>query len=861
MKNSRKFTSLFTAIIALTLVGCNPTTTSSVSTSSTNESTNSSESNNSSEDTTTSSEAESSSSEESSESPVSSSSEETSDSSSTSETPVTETALLTLNTTSPLTFADGSKSKEFEVGSSLTADDFAGTLADGRTLAGFGIYSETTGTTTTYDLASFKVPETDTTLIPYFSAKAGYTSLEEATIDYTGTTGTFAEKQDATLTSSVLVKGGTDGYLEKGFTFTEASAVEDLSSVALNLSSSLITEEAVYEFNYSIDNLSSSELHLNLYQVNSETDYADGSTTYASGYRIDIDLAAGESYRTSGQWKLTTNTLAKMYLVADEAMASGVSFSFSASLKKTDLTDPETVASAEKATITLSLPEGVTVADTYATEGDVGSAIVVPTTDEITNTLDSEIAGWYDVDSGETITSTTILPRHGITIAPFFNAPTGYTTLELGSGKSGRFNFDTVPGSITANQTITGVVNQAIAGDEGSLPRNGMKITETSAVTAYSAFRLDSSASSVLVDDSAVYSTLMNVTNYGTEAIHFNYYSLTASSKYKTSPAYEDDTYRLDIDLEPGESKTYTYLSTIAKNNNVLNYFVADASMDNGFTMGVSFALEQITDGTADELPAKEAQTDVTLEYVLPEGMTATESTPTSVQSRTYLEEPDSANFTNTTGRTIGGWYLVDDPNQSTIGDNPIAAYGTSMRIAPYFSTDESGNSYLTPCSGKDPAYPDYFGTVDSEYSFTSQSGYSNKNYSTVFNAYYTRYVNNQALKVFSAKEAMPDAAAFRMLTSYSVASGSSYTFTYTLHNYGTSDLSLELRQIQGGTTLTGDNVAISDTITLKASETTAVTLNFTSSNNNGNIMTFVINHGEAAYFALGIGMGAALNA
>lgn len=759
---------------------------------------------------------------------------------------------------SSITFADKTTSKEFAYGAKLSADDFDLTNVPAeRTLEGIGVLQERTGRYVAYDFDSFTIPKTNITILPYFAPKTGFTALDfhggATKINYSGCYGSFPENQDMVAEEEQIISGGATGYAEKGMIFTEKAAITESSSVRFDMDTSLLSDDsAVYEFSYNIENMGDDDIHLNLYQVKGSADYRDGNTAYLSTYRIDIDLAPGEAMNAVGQWTLTSNSNALTYLVADADMANGMTLGMSISLKKTDLDEPTTISEAEKTTITLVLPDGITVDSSYVTEVEVGSTLVVPTAEQITNTLPYAVEGWYVYGTHTLADETTTIKKSGLTIAPYFAPQDGYTALTLGDSVSSYFNFDTVPGSITANKTIAYQNGVLVNGGEDGYAHAGQRIIETSAVTPYSAFRMDTDASAVCTGE-ALYTISLNVENYGSEALHLNYYTITSSSEYKTGITYEDTRYRVDIDLAAGESATYTYTASLATSQNILNYFVAGEAM-NGFDFGVAMSMTTAADdASATAVGEREAQGDVTIVYDLPDGITAKDTAPTSVKEREYVSAPSSDLFDNTTGRTIEGWYLADTEDELELTSSTlIPAYGETLTLAPYFAARD-GYTRLEPGCGKyTGGQPDYLGTVDDSYNYTD----SGEDPRDKISAYRRTHINNESGHAYTYSGTAPKNMAMRFLTAHAITAGSSYSFYYDIRNDGTETMSLELIGVQGSTKMsTADGAVHTEIFSLAPGESKTLTLDITLTNGNKNVMTFLVSHTEITDFRFSLAM------
>ena len=286
------------------------------------------------------------------------------------------------------------------------------------------------------------------------------------------------------------------------------------------------------------------------------------------------------------------------------------------------------------------------------------------------------------------------VPYDDTTILPYFSAPVGYEQLNVGSTRT--FNFDSIKsGSFKKNGTIKHSANVIVAGGEGSYPELGVAITETSRIEFDSAFRTDTAYP---VTGDTVYAFKYNFENMGTETIHLNAYQINGSGEHTSS--YKNR-YRINIDLEPGESMSadYQFKPGGNGNNNALTYVVSNDDMDNMILgMSMSAAVTEL----------KEPETvNPTTEYTLTlggEGVTFADGTK-AVQ---LLERDTLPAVTNNNGYAdIIGWYDVNDPSNvwnnssfelrdkkdNAAGSAPVPRFtmpAENMTIAPLLSKRET---------------------------------------------------------------------------------------------------------------------------------------------------------------------------
>lgn len=759
---------------------------------------------------------------------------------------------ITIDSSSPVKFKDGSKTLLAKPGDKLTIEDFdLNDVVDGRTLMGLASLNNDGTIKNVLNLDSFAVPRTDITIIPFFSSLEGYTDLDIGSgwnygFNPDGVPGSFVENGTIKYEHDALINAG-DGYFEKGAIFRETSPIDIGSGLRLDTKSSLITETAVYEFIFNFENKGTEDIHLDGYQISSSSEYKNSSKEYENRYRMDIDLAPGECKTYVAQYQLGKNGNALTYFVADRSMDSMV-LGVSMSMKVTDLEEPTIVSEPEvtaKGTINLQLPEGVKVSEDYLLEAEAGTPLVVPTANQVTNNTEYELAGWYNVATKEPITDTSLVSDRGITIAPYFAEKKGYVSLVPTTGASGKINYDQVPGSITNNKTIRAMQNSLIFNENG-LYEIGTTLTETSKIDIGSALRLDTSTD--IITDTAVYEFVYNFENKGTEEIHLDGYQISSSSEYKGQKAYESR-YRMDIDLKPGETKTFVAQYKLNQNGSALTYFVADASMENmilGMTMSVKVTdLEEPT-----TISKPEANPIGQINLQLPKGISVSSDYDTVLELGSQIILPTASQIANTTGKEIGGWYIVGEPIEFITSTTILSE--TSITIAPYF-VSSTGQS-LRPGEIRNNL-PDYYGHIQSDGTFTDLD-------KTTFEGQYG-IINDELGLSLKHKGTLYKDDYFRLLTNCGtkdtdegLTSGKKYRFDYNIVNNGNSEIRFNLVQVQGTLKIQEAEGAVwSDEIVIAPGETKAISIEFLCQSSNDNAMTIFIMNNKVSNMDIGVSM------
>ena len=421
----------------------------------------------------------------------------------------------------------------------------------------------------------------------------------------------------------------------------------------------------------------------------------------------------------------------------------------------------------ENAKIILDLPSGFTVSNSYDTNLQTGDTLTLPTAAQVTNNTGRVLLGWYDVATGQPITSSLVLEETEITIAPYFAHQNG-VELQPGYGADNASQPDYV--GTYEGTTFTpwkGEDGEKVDVDEVFVSpaqvsyAGGQKGVMIQSQAGYSfkqndAFRVKT-ASNPGMDGVITYEIFYTLTNYGKETLDFHVYQIMSQTNLTTATDLGNKV------IAPGATITFS-VNVKSKNNNLMTMFVfnqavsginmkMDMSMQ-GVAANISFDLldgieiaddyntarhqgetlvlptaEQIKNSTqydvigwtyADGTPANEGDVlkgdvvlkpvlskDATISFNLPSGIQISDDYVTAVRTGDGLVLPTPDQITNTTGKEIVGW---------TYADGSLAATGDTIE----------GDIVLVPVLGEDAVItvklPDGL-TLSGEYATTQTMG------------------------------------------------------------------------------------------------------------------------------------------
>lgn len=414
----------------------------------------------------------------------------------------------------------------------------------------------------------------------------------------------------------------------------------------------------------------------------------------------------------------------------------------------------------------------------------------------------------------------------------------GYTVIGLASGKTGnligKFNDDLLPGGLTSSD-VTLVKDQTLEGH----PDLGTRVTVDQYLYDGTLLRFDTPRSVEDATVEGVFEFKYVVTNYSEdEVLKLDTYQISASSEYKNGYngfAYEDR-YRLDMDIQPGETKEFVGQYDVGKNGNWLTIMVVDedsTKVDFGVSMGYK-QVEAIDEAYTGQ--AKETEAEATISFKLPAGITISEDYVKTQTDGRLIAGPTAEQVTNNSPLDIVSWYDVEtgaEIGRAIVHDN--------VTIAPMFDKSDRITSFGSSRTG----IPDYVGTVTDgvfhSFDKDTETAFKENLSSSSINA--SGEIANE-IKYNGLIEA---GTALRYLTGVSKVNDDdakgvmpgSYRVDLTLTNFGDDVLSLRLYQILSTTTLTGTGTDSQDVV-IEPNTTKNVSLYITLTSGNDNIMTFI---------------------
>ena len=362
---------------------------------------------------------------------------------------------VTIAGTDKVTFDDGTYSRLFDAGEVISSDmfDISEEVASvGREFLGFGVLGADGNISGSVDLTGGNTVtfREDVTLVPYFTASGEFTQLTMSRFNTASLVGEFVSHYNAgtaTKASGQVVRG-EEYAVTGGLMLTDAEPIYAGSSLRFDTSylGGDSVPAGVYEFEYNIDNGGDSDLHLSIYQVSMGTDYTAGDYLYErKHYRIDVNVAAGESTTVHGQYQLDSNANALTYVVFEndtDTLSLGISVAYRAVEGAEAPENPEPPETDLESSITLdesSFKNGFDVNGFTATSQRIGHMLTVPTEEQITLSDDPETVFEYwmlkreDSDEAVRVTSSTRVPACDAVLVPYFT-PVSEITLDLPEG-------------------------------------------------------------------------------------------------------------------------------------------------------------------------------------------------------------------------------------------------------------------------------------------------------------------------------------------------------------------------------------------------------------------------------------------
>lgn len=565
--------------------------------------------------------------------------------------------------------------------------------------------------------------------------------------------------------------------------------------------------------------------------------------------------------------------------------------------------------------VAVTLGEGVTFKTGEKTlELTAGSALP-----EIT--APANFKGFY-VDGEVVAAADYVVPNKAVTLYPVYEGISGYTYLPFGSGKITGYNNDLTPGNdmyshegFAYEGLKSGGGAVKIVKGEGDYYVYGSFVKDTAKNYAGTAMRFDSKYSTALTKDTVVEFSYV-VENKGTAELALSIYQISGSAEYKAASGYYgyESRYRVDVRLNPGESKKYTAQYLLGKNGNALTYIVFEKDADN-FSFGIAVSEKVLADKTAvdDKYGNQEALINpATLTFEAGEtGITVNAGYLNKFRAGKFITAPSSSDF-EANGATIEKWQITFDGKAhdlpTTVADYSslrMPSAGATLTAVvtrdvtvtyekPDSVTAEGGKtSYKTgeklslpTLSGKDASGRTAIGWYDKAthkivtnetvinddltltpyYAPAKGEALTPLSGATINDKYGPDSLSAGLTQTFVkqtdvivggekgitlAYTALKTGDAFRFKTKYSLLANKTYKFNYVFENFGSEDLTFTLYQLKGGTNTDGMPNKL---VTIKAGETQTVELTL-NTGKNGNILTYFVIGKDVSALNLGIAM------
>lgn len=470
------------------------------------------------------------------------------------------------------------------------------------------------------------------------------------------------------------------------------------------------------------------------------------------------------------------------------------------------------------ATISFELPADFTVAGTYDKDVVSGEPLVLPTEDQITNGTGKTLAGWYNVDTQEEATDSTVIagdmtlapyfePEKGLALQPCYGADNAEQPDYVGSyDENNKFtNWEDDAGTEIECEDV--FVSPAPIDFTGN--RRGVLVQSQPGYSfaVNDAFRFKT-ASKTPVDGRkiTVYTTF---TNRGDETLQFHVYQINSQQVITGNTAVDVDS----VTIEPGASKSVQVTVSFTNDNpNLMTMIVMEAPAES-ISMKIDMSMDA---GTS------------TLSYDLPEGVNFVGEPETVYASGENFAAPA------VTGAPAGcasliGWYNTETGARVT--EN--TAVSEDMTVAPYFNVGSDDATQKTPGGhSTGSGYIQGFAGMDSK-----TTGYCEG-----VNGRFVSYTGSWAAN-----------DRFRMQTGYTVVLGEKYTIYFAITNLGEEDLELYVGRASG--TVVWDT-ASRQTVTVPAGNTVGVTVTYTADKADTNVLPMIgmVNAGSGT-LSLHVGM------
>lgn len=674
------------------------------------------------------------------------------------------------------------------------------------------------GTVKSYTLLKDFIPLEDAEIIPYLApdkgelALYGTGSLGDWYFDEEGND--ISKNPDYKLTGETLLinnfigrKVTAAGALKKGTNFRSVTPLARVSG-------------QTYVYNYDIKNFGDEEVSLTVYQMSTGGDITN-TNTFVKGNPVTI--AAGEMQTVSikeRNLKDDKNSLTTILLDSDvQALSLGVMMS------------RENVTPTKPVTITLNLPAGFSVADSYNREVRTGDKLVLPTAAQITNNTGHNFIRWVYSNSN-------------------------HTPVEAGV-------------TINANMSIEPLLTEDVKIEFVNLPEGFSVLSDYNPIKQ--------------TGDSLVLPTAAQIKN--TTRHHLLYWEyeeggrvndgLILTENMKLQPVFTKDV-NITLDLPANLSVSSDYSKVMQEGDKLVLPTDAQITNNTGHKLirWMDANGNQVTNDTVlkkDITIKPELSQTATITVKLPNGYTLAADYKKTAETGDKLVVPTDTQITGTAhnGRKLVGWYVVGNGNKLVDADTVI--WEPQITIAPVFTRiSEAAKTQGMKASadnGKDLVFGNEQGS-------RKPQNFVNGDVTTV-EAFYganAKWENDVAVGggdgyaemgiEFGYKGTLVSGAKFRYATVVSdntavIKTKVNHTVYLNFENFGATAIDFDVQGVNSGTSVEG----VITNVKLAPGESTRIsyTVSYNNGNANKNWMIFYTMKTEVENLRLGVSMSLVL--
>lgn len=718
---------------------------------------------------------------------------------------------LTIAESSDIRFKGGQSEFKLEIGKPLKESDFDESTTGGHKVGGVVTLNED-GTVKSYTLLKDFIPLEDAEIIPYLApdkgdlALFGNSRIGDWYFDEEGND--ISKNPDYQLTGETLLinnfigrKVTAAGALKKGTNFRSVTTLARVSG-------------QTYVYNYDIKNFGDEEVSLTVYQMSTGGDITN-TNTFVKGNPVTI--AAGETQTVSikeRNLKDDGNSLTTILLDGDvQALSLGIMMS------------RENVTPTKPVTITLNLPAGFSVADSYNREVRTGDKLVLPTAAQITNNTGHNFIRWVYSNSN-------------------------HTPVEAGV-------------TINANMSIEPLLTEDVKIEFVNLPEGFSVLSDYNPIKQ--------------TGDSLVLPTAAQIKN--TTRHHLLYWEyeeggrvndgLILTENMKLQPVFTKDV-NITLDLPANLSVSSDYSKVMQEGDKLVLPTDAQITNNTGHKLirWMDANGNQVTNDTVlkkDITIKPELSQTATITVKLPNGYTLAADYKKTAETGDKLVVPTDTQITGTAhnGRKLVGWYVVGNGNKLVDADTVI--WEPQITIAPVFSrisqTRNLEQMKDASQTGKSLVFGNEQGDCRPQRLVNGDVTKTDAFYGAT-----SRWENTVAVGggdgyaemgiEFGYKGTLVKNAEFRYATVMSdnvavVKKSTNHTFYYNFENLGDTAIDFDVQGVNDGGNVEGPRTNVK----LAPGESTRIyyTVKYTKGNDNKNVMVYFFFNEEVVNLRLGV--------